>query len=138
MQAAPCPVCGSADVERDEVWNAGALMLAECRRCEHLWTGPVQVGSAAGLARPLARPVELPRRLPQLLPQARPLPQAAQFQAQFQAQDQAQFQAQAELQTQAQASSQRSRTVPPSRGAQGEAAAPRRGDRSRAGVASAA
>ncbi len=33
-----CVVCGSHDVMRDEVLDAGLLHLAECRRCEHRWT----------------------------------------------------------------------------------------------------
>jgi uncharacterized Zn finger protein len=34
-----CPVCGSAELGTDEVVDRGLLRLAECRRCEHRWTG---------------------------------------------------------------------------------------------------
>lgn len=33
-----CAVCGSHEVERDEVLDAGVLGLAECTRCQHRWT----------------------------------------------------------------------------------------------------
>ena len=34
-----CRVCGSAEVRTDEVVDRGLVLLAECRRCEHRWTG---------------------------------------------------------------------------------------------------
>ncbi|MEN8161376.1 MAG: hypothetical protein ABFS41_15000 [Myxococcota bacterium] len=33
-----CPVCGAPDVACDEVLDAGVLLLAACRRCDHRWT----------------------------------------------------------------------------------------------------
>ncbi len=36
-----CEVCGSDQVQVDEVQSAGRLLLAECGRCDHKWTGRV-------------------------------------------------------------------------------------------------
>ena len=49
-----CRVCGSSEVRTDEVVDRGAVLLAECPRCEHRWTQP-----AAGpfVVRPPARRV---------------------------------------------------------------------------------
>ena len=33
-----CSVCGSHEVDRDEVLDGGVLGLAECMRCQHRWT----------------------------------------------------------------------------------------------------
>jgi hypothetical protein len=33
-----CALCGSREIERDEVLDAGVLGLAECTRCHHRWT----------------------------------------------------------------------------------------------------
>lgn len=33
-----CRMCGSSDVECDEVQHGGVLHLAECRGCRHRWT----------------------------------------------------------------------------------------------------
>jgi hypothetical protein len=33
-----CAVCGSHEIERDEVLDASVLGLAECTRCRHRWT----------------------------------------------------------------------------------------------------
>ena len=43
-----CRVCGSVEIRTDEVIDRGLVLLAECRRCEHRWTG--------------AAPAETPRR----------------------------------------------------------------------------
>jgi len=43
-----CLVCGSSEVRTDEVVDRGIVLLAECPRCQHLWT----VRSAAPSARP--------------------------------------------------------------------------------------
>ena len=34
-----CLVCGSSEVRTDEVVDRGFVLLAECPRCEHRWTG---------------------------------------------------------------------------------------------------
>lgn len=36
--ASGCPLCGAADVARDEVLDTGVLLLAACPRCDHRWT----------------------------------------------------------------------------------------------------
>ena len=33
-----CLVCGSTEVRTDEVIDHGVVLLAECPRCQHLWT----------------------------------------------------------------------------------------------------
>jgi hypothetical protein len=33
-----CAVCGSGELDVDEVLDAGVLRLGECRRCRHRWT----------------------------------------------------------------------------------------------------
>ena len=33
-----CLVCGFAEVQTDEVVDAGVVFLAECPRCDHRWT----------------------------------------------------------------------------------------------------
>jgi hypothetical protein len=33
-----CLVCGSSEVRTDEVVDRGLVLLAECPRCQHLWT----------------------------------------------------------------------------------------------------
>jgi hypothetical protein len=38
-----CAVCGSHEIERDEVLDAGVLGLAQCVRCEHRWTERVSM-----------------------------------------------------------------------------------------------
>ncbi len=39
-----CLVCGFTEVRTDEVVDRGVVLLAECPRCQHLWT---EVASAA-------------------------------------------------------------------------------------------
>jgi uncharacterized Zn finger protein len=45
-----CRVCGSAEVDLDEVLDAALLQLASCERCGHRWTDRPLLA----LARPLA------------------------------------------------------------------------------------
>jgi hypothetical protein len=33
-----CLVCGFTEVRTDEVIDRGVVLLAECPRCQHLWT----------------------------------------------------------------------------------------------------
>jgi len=33
-----CLVCGFTEVRTDEVIDRGIVLLAECPRCQHLWT----------------------------------------------------------------------------------------------------
>ncbi|MBW2314017.1 MAG: hypothetical protein JRH10_07480 [Deltaproteobacteria bacterium] len=33
-----CLVCGSTEVRTDEVIDHGVVLLAECPRCQYLWT----------------------------------------------------------------------------------------------------
>jgi len=33
-----CLVCGFTEVRTDEVVDRGIVLLAECPRCQHLWT----------------------------------------------------------------------------------------------------
>ncbi len=33
-----CRICGTHEVDLDEVLDAGVLRLAECERCGHRWT----------------------------------------------------------------------------------------------------
>ena len=44
-----CAVCGSPDLDTDEVCDDGVLLLGACRRCDHRWT---------------ARRADAPRRRP--------------------------------------------------------------------------
>jgi len=37
-QRSRCRVCGFSEVRTDEVIDRGALLLAECPRCEYRWT----------------------------------------------------------------------------------------------------
>ena len=41
FEAAHCQVCGSSDLQVDEVQSGGRLLLAECGRCDHRWVGRV-------------------------------------------------------------------------------------------------
>jgi len=44
-----CLVCGFTEVRTDEVIDRGVVLLAECPRCQHLWTArPSQPGHRAG------------------------------------------------------------------------------------------
>jgi hypothetical protein len=47
-----CLVCGSSEVRTDEVVDRGLVLLAECPRCQHLWT--VRSASPAPAGRALA------------------------------------------------------------------------------------
>jgi len=37
-RSAVCRLCGSAELDFDEVLEAGVLRLAACVRCDHRWT----------------------------------------------------------------------------------------------------
>ena len=43
-----CLVCGFTEVRTDEVIDRGVVMLAECPRCQHLWTVRPKAGHRAG------------------------------------------------------------------------------------------
>ena len=49
-----CLVCGFTEVRTDEVIDRGVVLLAECPRCQHLWTvrptpsGRVEAAGEAG------------------------------------------------------------------------------------------
>ncbi|MDJ0870024.1 MAG: hypothetical protein QNK03_28295, partial [Myxococcota bacterium] len=43
-----CAVCGSREIEADEVTERGVLRLSECRRCLHRWTESVAPAREAG------------------------------------------------------------------------------------------
>jgi hypothetical protein len=45
-----CLVCGFAEVRSDEVVDRGTVLLHECPRCAHRWTGAVAVSSPAARA----------------------------------------------------------------------------------------
>ncbi len=49
-----CEVCGSADMEVDEVQSGGRLLLAECGRCDHRFTGRVESARASHPSGPQA------------------------------------------------------------------------------------
>jgi hypothetical protein len=34
-----CLICGFTEVRTDEVIDRGVVLLSECPRCEHRWTG---------------------------------------------------------------------------------------------------
>jgi hypothetical protein len=51
-RVSPCRVCGFSEVRTDEVVDRGAVLLAECPRCEHRWTQPA---SGPFVVRPPAR-----------------------------------------------------------------------------------
>jgi hypothetical protein len=51
-----CRVCGSARIVVDEVVGHGALRLAECVRCRHRWTRPLEPARPRPLARAGSRP----------------------------------------------------------------------------------
>lgn len=38
----PCGICGSQNVHTDEVSGRSDLWLAECTRCRHRWTRPLE------------------------------------------------------------------------------------------------
>lgn len=38
LESLACPICSGTRIVCDEVFQLGALRLAECLRCEHLWT----------------------------------------------------------------------------------------------------
>lgn len=44
-----CPLCGSHEVMRDEVFEVSTLQLAECQHCEHRWTGPGHAGAVGSV-----------------------------------------------------------------------------------------
>lgn len=44
VEIADCEVCGSAEIEVDEVQSGGRLLLALCGRCDHRFTA--RVGSS--------------------------------------------------------------------------------------------
>ena len=48
-EVAQCEVCGSAEIQLDEVQSGGRLLLAQCGRCDHRFTG--RLGSSR-IARP--------------------------------------------------------------------------------------
>lgn len=35
-----CSICGFTEVFTDEVLDRGAVLIAECPRCDHRWTEP--------------------------------------------------------------------------------------------------
>ena len=41
-EIAHCEICGSSAVRVDEVQSGGRLLLAECGRCDHRFTGRVE------------------------------------------------------------------------------------------------
>ena len=71
IEALQCEVCGSHEVEMDEVQSGGRLLLAECGRCDHRFTArvgssrvvrargleAVQPGGACGGMRPVEEEV---------------------------------------------------------------------------------
>ncbi|NNL66018.1 MAG: hypothetical protein HKP30_07250 [Myxococcales bacterium] len=42
-----CLVCGFTEIRTDEVIDRGIVLLAECPRCQHLWTAPLPSSRAA-------------------------------------------------------------------------------------------
>ena len=50
-----CLVCGSSEVRTDEVVDRGVVLLAECPRCEHRWTGSAPQVEPRAPARPARR-----------------------------------------------------------------------------------
>jgi len=50
-----CEVCGSPDMLVDEVQSGGRLLLAECARCDHRFTGRVGSSRVSRGARPQTR-----------------------------------------------------------------------------------
>jgi hypothetical protein len=53
-----CEVCGSSDLHVDEVQAGGRLLLAECGRCDHRWTGRVGGSRFPRSGYPMAAAVE--------------------------------------------------------------------------------
>jgi len=50
-RALGCPLCGAAEVARDEVLDVGVLLLAACPRCDHRWTErPLRSVATRGVA----------------------------------------------------------------------------------------
>ncbi len=56
-----CRLCGCSEVRTDEVAGLEPLWLAECTRCHHRWTRPVEDAVRERAARP-------PRRVLSALP----------------------------------------------------------------------
>lgn len=54
VDVAHCEVCGSAEVQLDEVQSGGRLLLVECGRCDHRFTARLGSSRVRQASWPLA------------------------------------------------------------------------------------